>query len=130
MTIAEALVKPFITGLLIKFVKLPRRNREKSSKKNPVSNDKFTAYSIACSGVSGVKFVNVLAIISEIIAAGPTTKVLLEPKTAYTTNGKSEQYRPYSAGSPAKFAYAMHCGTAMKAVTNPATKSEVNFSKL
>jgi hypothetical protein len=46
------------------------------------------------------------------------------PKIPYTATGTSAEYRPDDGGSPAKYAYAIDCGTTTAESVMPADRSD------
>ncbi len=88
----EAVMKPEITGWLMKFTSTPRRNSPMAISIAPERN----ASSSAAASISGVESAApsallmpaiAEAVISEMIATGPTARVLLVPNSAYSTSG-------------------------------------------
>jgi hypothetical protein len=68
----------------------------------------------------------VAAIIGPRDESGPSTRTREGPNTAYARRQRIEVYSPVTAGSPARSAYAIPCGTSSADSTSPATMSLVN----
>jgi hypothetical protein len=129
MTMAEPSVKPFITGREKKFARKPTRSRPHASSTAPDSTASCAAstpYSALPGNASGA---SADAVISEMIAIGPTDCVELVPTSAYNSGGTMLAYRPATGGRPATRAYAIPCGIIIMATTMPAPTSPARSAR-
>ena len=82
------MVKPLITGREKKLARKPMRSRPHASSTTPVSSASCAASTMYRPEPGAASGPRAAAVISAMIAIGPTDCVMLEPNSAYSSGGR------------------------------------------